>query len=125
MIKKFIAPISGTLTTLVSFVGVAHASSLQPPLQTVYDLTTAQNLFCNIISWFFWIVITISVIMVLYAAYTYVTATDNSEKTERARKTLTYAAVGIAVALIAVGFPHLIGDIFPGGAAVYGIGNCI
>jgi hypothetical protein len=54
--------------------------------------------------------------MVLYAAFTYVTARDDVEKTSRARRTLTYAAIGIAVALMAVGFPQLVGSIFPAGS---------
>jgi len=55
----------------------------------------------------------VSVIMVLYAAFMYVTAGDDTEKTSTARRTLTYAAVGIAVALISTALPDIVGSIFP------------
>jgi len=89
-----------------------------PPVTSVTDSAGVANLLCNIVAWFFWIVLTISVIMVLYAAYTYTTAADDQEKTSKARRTLTYAAVGIAVALIAVNFPSIVSTIIPGEAGI-------
>ena len=93
-------------------VATAHAVSQvpTPPVETESEL---QTFMCSIISWFFWIVLVISVIMVLYSAFTYVTAGDNQEKTSKARKTLTYAAIGIAVAIIAAGVPAIVSSIFP------------
>ena len=60
--------------------------------------------------------------MALWAAFTYVTAGDDTEKTTKARKILMYAAIGIVVALIADGFPALIGSIFnvPGSSGLVG-----
>lgn len=96
---------------IFSIVATAMAQGGVPtPVTNVQQL---QDVLCNLIVYFFWIVITIAVIMVLYAAYTYVTARDDQEKTSRARRTLTYAAVGIAVALLAVGFPNIVGSLFP------------
>lgn len=69
-------------------------------------------LLCPIISVMFVILVAISVIMVLWAAYLYVTAGDDTEKVHRATKTITYAAVAIVVALLAYGFPSLIASIF-------------
>ena len=114
VIKKFFA--SSSLLTIPMLWGVrvsialAQTSSATSP---VTDETDLQQLFCNIIAWFFWIVIVISVIMVLVAAFDYVTAGDDTEKTTRARKRLTYAAVGIAVALIAAGFPSIVASVIP------------
>ena len=56
--------------------------------------------------------------MVLVAAYNYVTAQEDTEKTSKARRTLTYAAVGIAVVLIAYGFPQLVASLFPNNPSV-------
>jgi hypothetical protein len=61
----------------------------------------------------FWILISLSVIMIMWAAYLYVTAGDDTEKVKRATKTITYAAVAIVVALLAEGFPVLISSMFP------------
>jgi cytochrome bd-type quinol oxidase subunit 2 len=91
-------------------VALAATSGATSPIT---DETDLQQLMCNIIGWFFWIVITVSVIMVLVAAFNYVTAGDDTEKTSKARRTLTYAAVGIAVALLAAGFPRIIASVFP------------
>jgi len=62
--------------------------------------------------WMFWVLMAVSVIMVMWAAYTYLTAGDDTEQVHRATKTLTYAAVAILVALIAKGFPYLVATIF-------------
>src|ERR1700689_3367376 len=78
---------------------VANAQTQAPP-QTISDKEDLTNLICSFIEYFFWIIIVISVIMVLVAAFDYVTAGDDAEKTSRGRKRLTYAAVGIAVALL-------------------------
>jgi hypothetical protein len=94
------------------FLTVANAQSGPPPIViTTKEQLTA--LICNILIYFFWIVIVISVIMVLLAAFDYVTAGDDTEKTTRGRKRLTYAAVGVLVALLASGFPAIISSLFP------------
>jgi heme/copper-type cytochrome/quinol oxidase subunit 2 len=79
----------------------------------VTDEAGLQALLCNVIAWTFWVIIVVSVIMVLWAAYDYVTAGDDTEKTTRGRKRLTYAAVGIAIAILAAGVPSIISDFFP------------
>jgi hypothetical protein len=63
-------------------------------------------------NWMFDILLTLSVIMVMWAAYVYLTAGDDTEKVHKATKTLTYAAVAILVALLAKGFPNIIASIF-------------
>lgn len=66
----------------------------------------------------FMVLIAVSVIMVLWAAYLFVIAQDDAEKVTKARKTITYAAVAVVVALIAKGFPLLISSVFGGGGGV-------
>jgi cytochrome bd-type quinol oxidase subunit 2 len=73
-------------------------------------------LFCPIDNWMFFVLLAVAVIMLLWAAYTYVTAGDDTEKVHRATKTITYAAVAVVVALVAKGFPYLVMSIFPGGS---------
>lgn len=91
---------------------LAHAQNQAPP-PAPQNQSQLNAVLCNIVAYFFWIVILVSVIMVLFAAFTYVTARDDQEKTSKARRTLTYAAVGIAVALLAYGFPAIISGFFP------------
>jgi uncharacterized membrane protein len=93
-------------------------------LNSSYDVVT--KVLCPTFSFMFWILIAVSIIMVMWAAFEYATAGDDTEKTTKARKTLTWAAVGIAVALLAKGFPTLIGSVYGinGAAGVGGLGAC-
>jgi len=85
----------------------AYADTSAPP-SPVQNAQGVLNILCQFAVYFFYTVIIITVIMVLYAAFLYITAGDDTEKTTKARRTLTYAAVGVAVTLLAVGFPNII-----------------
>lgn len=114
-IKKIVA-VSPYLLAAAPFglpVSVALAQANNIPNSPVQNATDIQNLLCSIVSWFIWVVIIVSVIMVVYAAYCYATAGEDTEKVSTGRRTLTYAAVGIIVALCAAGFPTIIQTIFP------------
>lgn len=91
--------------------GVAHAADSVPAIASnVTDLE--NNLFCPIINWMFFILIGVAIIMIMWAAYKYLTAGDDTEKVHSATKTITYAAVAVVVALLAKGFPAIIVSIF-------------
>ena len=107
----WIAP--GLLAVKYLLSEVTHAQSSNVPTLVTNVNNLQTSLWCPIIGIFFWVVIALSVIMALWAAYTYVTASDDTEKTTKARKILTYAVIGIIVALIANGFPALVGSLFP------------
>jgi heme/copper-type cytochrome/quinol oxidase subunit 2 len=99
----------------LAFGMVAHAATgvQELPGQSITQVSQLTAIICSFLAYFFWIVLVVSVIMVLYAAFTYVTAAEDTEKTTKARRTLTYAAVGIAVALISTALPAIVGSIFP------------
>lgn len=86
------------------FLAYASTASIPSPITTPQGIL---NLMCLFAVYFFYAVIIITTIMVVYASFLYVTAGDDTEKTTKARRTLTYAAVGIAVSLLAVGFPNI------------------
>ena len=56
---------------------------------------------CNVFAAVFWVLITVSIIMVLWAGYLYVTAQDDMEQVSTAKKTLFYAALGILAGFLA------------------------
>ena len=90
---------------------VAHAQQATPapaPIQTWPQVMIA---ICTFVGYFFWFIMTLASIMVIVAAYQYITAQDDTEKTSKARRTLTYAAVGVAVALLALAFPMIVGSL--------------
>ena len=96
--------------------GIAYAQSNQGATNAAQiSISSTDALFClidQLFDFLFYLLIALSVIMIIWAAYNYLTAQDNSERVTKATKTLTYVAVAVAVALIAKGFPILIGDIF-------------
>jgi len=104
--------VAGFLSVAFGLVAHAATNTNQLPGQSITNVSGLTAVICSFLAYFFWIVLVVSVIMVLYAAFTYVTAGDDTEKTSKARRTLTYAAVGIAVALISTALPDIVGSIF-------------
>jgi hypothetical protein len=62
------------------------------------------------------IAIPLTVIFVLVGAFQMITSSGDPEKFTKGRKTLLYAAIGFAVALLATGVTSLIQNILNGGA---------
>ena len=96
------------LSALVPAVGLAQVSPPQPKINTFNDVT---NILGTFMSWIFTILIFLAVIFVLYAAWLYLTAAGEPEKVSKANKTLLYAAIAVAVAILARSLPGLVGTI--------------
>ncbi len=92
----------------VSFSQFALAATA--PNITLTD-TKIVEIMCKAMNWMFGILIVLSVIMVLVAAYMYVTSSGDAEKVSKATKTITYAAIGVVAALLARGVPILVASI--------------
>ncbi len=105
------------LISLVSFVFPAVAFA-----QNITDTAGVHAEICNVFDWMFWVLISVSMIMILWAAYMYATAAGDEEQASQAKRAIFYAAIGVAVALLARGFPLLVGSIFPGGTR--GVSGC-
>lgn len=104
--------------TFVRFARAAAVVMVQFFASPVYAVLTIdkpedinKNILCPIAGYMFWILVALSTIMVLYAAFMYMTSQGDAEKVSKATKTITYAAVAIVVALLAKGFPMLIASI--------------
>ncbi|MBI2639471.1 MAG: hypothetical protein HYW90_01095 [Candidatus Sungbacteria bacterium] len=67
-------------------------------LTSVTDLAVQLD---QIVRWFTAIIFIIAIIMILVAAFLFITAAGNQERVDMARRTLLYALLGIAVALVA------------------------
>ena len=65
----------------------------------------------TVAAWLFTILMALAVLMVVYAAFLYLTAAGNPDRLTSAKKTLIYAIVAIVVALVAGGIPLLIESI--------------
>jgi hypothetical protein len=75
---------------------------------------TFQELVERIARYLFQIGIPIAVIMILYAAFLYMTAAGSEEKVSKAHKALTYAAVGLAILFLAWGITSLVKELLSG-----------
>lgn len=111
-IKKILITVAPTLFPFISF-----AQNIQTAPNIPITTGWVIGFICNILSWMFWGLIVLSVAMALVAGYLYVTSAGNPEKVGRAGRTLMYAAIGIAVAIIAKGVPLLVGDFLGAGSA--------
>ena len=67
--------------------------------------------FCKIANYLFTIAMVVGIGAALWAAFQYRTAGGDTSKVSGAHKTLTYAAVGIAVALLAGSVPGLVASL--------------
>ncbi|MFY9462458.1 MAG: hypothetical protein WAP51_04635 [Candidatus Sungiibacteriota bacterium] len=91
--KSYITTAIGTGAGLMLLPLIAFA---QP--RSVQDVINLVN---AIAGWFETIIFAIAIIMILVAAFQFLTAAGNEEKVSTARKSLIWGLVGIAVALFA------------------------
>lgn len=62
----------------------------------------------QIVRWVYIIFFIIAVLLIIFAAFTYLTAGGDPEKVAEAKNRIIYAAVAIAVAFLAVGFEAIV-----------------
>ena len=67
-------------------------------LNTIYKVT----------DWLFYILILLVTIMIIYGGFMYITASGDPAKAEKGKAVLTYAIIGLAIALLAKVIPSLI-----------------
>jgi heme/copper-type cytochrome/quinol oxidase subunit 2 len=100
---------------------LAAAQISQPPvtapsnITNINQITGAAGIICTIINWIFWLLIVLTIIFVLIAAFRYLTAAGDPEKVKKAGQTLLYAAIAVIIALIAKGLPLLVSSFIGGG----------
>ena len=88
--------------------GVAGTSNT--PTTNITSMSGVLGLFCAVFGWFFYGLIILAVIFILVAAFRYLTAGGDPENIKKAGSVLMYAAVAIAVALLAKAIPMVIGS---------------
>ncbi|MDR3378604.1 MAG: pilin [Verrucomicrobiae bacterium] len=102
---------AGTMVALADVSNGASSVTLYDPLQGA-GFTTVLNNVINFLSTS--IAIPLAVIMVLIGAFQMMTSAGDPEKFSQGRKTLLYAAIGFAVAILASGITDLISSILKG-----------
>ncbi|OGY99722.1 MAG: hypothetical protein A2945_01845 [Candidatus Liptonbacteria bacterium RIFCSPLOWO2_01_FULL_52_25] len=105
---------AAAVVTQALFAGIAHAGNLPgiDILSSGAPIDTAVTVVvCEVAFYMFWILIALSVVFVLIAAYKYLTSSGDENKVSGATKTITFAAIAIVVALLAKGLPPLVGSL--------------
>jgi hypothetical protein len=102
--------------TNTSVTSAADANGIQ--INSVSEI--GSKVLCPIFNTLFWISIIVASIMIVYASFVYATAEDDAKKVSKGHNILIYAAVGVAVALIAKSAPGVVGSIF----GVTGLTSC-
>lgn len=112
-----------SLSVLVGFIGIALVSNFAlgaeiPGIDVVgpTSVTGIVDVIRNVIKWIYIIFFIIAVLFILMAAFTYLSAGGDAEKVNTAKNKLIYAAVAIAVALLAIGFETIIRTFLSSGA---------
>jgi len=73
------------------------------------------NVLRDIVKWVYTAFFIIAVLIILFAAYTYLTAGADPAKISTVHKQLIYAAIAIVIALIAVGVEKIVENLLTGG----------
>ena len=73
-----------------------------------YGVVGMFNTIYNITNWVFFVMTLIAVLMIVYGGFTYITAAGDPAKAGTGKSILTYAIIGLAIALIAKLIPSLV-----------------
>ncbi|HVO28550.1 MAG TPA: hypothetical protein VMT81_01025 [Candidatus Paceibacterota bacterium] len=75
------------------------------------------NFGCTVFSWMFYGLIVLAVVFVVVGAYKYLTSSGEAEKVKSANNTLMYAAIAVAVALLAKAIPSIVASFLGAGSS--------
>jgi len=113
--SKLTLKIAGTLTALAPAAAFAQTTSAPPtPITTASGIVTKLG---DVAGWLFAIFLALAVLFLIYAAFMYLTAAGNTDKTTGARNALIYGIVAIVVAVVAGGIPKIV-------CSILGVATC-
>ena len=118
LLTSAISPESVTPENIASG-GVITGVSAPEQVQSVTGLV---EITAAVVKWIYIIFFIIAVMFILFAAFNYLTGGDEPEKIKTAHSSIKYAAIAIAVALLAVGLELIIGNFLMTGGAGEGDG---
>lgn len=120
-ISRVAGLISGIAASMIPFISLAQVgrtgpSAIDPPPGSV-QFETVSGALCTLVAWIFTLLIILTVIFILWAAYLYLTSAGDEEKIKKANHQLLYAAIAVIVAILSRGLPTLV-SIFLGRGAI-------
>ncbi len=99
------------LTLIAQFLPLLAFAQQQTPGVDVSTFARLIQVICTLVGYAFALLIVLAVIFVIYAAFLYLTAAGDPEKVKKANSTILYAAIAVAVALLAKSMPFLVASI--------------
>jgi len=92
---------------LVQFMPAVALAQTRPPTVNL-TRTSILDLLNTILTWVDMAIFIIGVLIILYAAFMYMTAAGDEEKIGKAKRTFIYGLVGIGIAILAFGIWQLV-----------------
>jgi len=89
--------------------------NLSSPIKESSELI---DVIARIVGWIYIIFFIIAVMYILFAAFNYLTGANDPEKIKTGRNQIIYAAIAIAIALLAVGARTIIEGFLGGGGSI-------
>ena len=79
-----------------------------PPTSSTADQNSIYTILSRVIRILFYALMFFAVIMILIAAFSYLTAKGDTEKVEKARSAILYAVIAIAIGVLARSVPFIV-----------------
>ena len=114
--KKIALNLVSLAALLPAVIASAQGPGTLPPPPTT-SVGGLIGILCNILGWAFVILILLAIVFVIVAAFRYLSASGDPEKIKKANYTLLYAAVAVAVGILAKGVPLIVSSIVGGAVA--------
>jgi len=89
-----------------------NGAGTPPPSAGISSVQGVLNYICLAFDYAFWFLIALAVLFGIIAAFRYLNAGGNPESVKTANNTLLYAAIAVAVALLARAIPLIVGSFF-------------
>jgi hypothetical protein len=103
------------LTLFLMLLPALAGAQVVSPVRSVQDVI--DKVLCPVATLLYSVALVVGIMMAIVAAYKYLFSGGNPEAVRSAHKALTYAAIGIAVAIIASGVPIIVAGLLGLGMA--------
>ena len=112
--KAFVAAVALFAVMFAVLPFLTFAGTPGGPTQPPKNITSISNFVTvlqTVLGWMFTIFLILAVVMIIWAAFIYLTAGGEEEKLGKAKSILIYAVVAVVVALVAAGLPNIVGSL--------------
>jgi len=103
-------PTDGVFTKGIVVGGTSGICSFGGPDVVTKDwgMVCMLNTIYTVTNWIFYIMTLVAVLMIVFGGFTYITAAGDPAKAGKGKSILTYAIIGLAIALVAKLIPSLV-----------------